>query len=517
MTEKASSRTMTEALEQRVLLFLPFGKDGELACQVLEGIGLGCMVCKSIPELMREIEAGVGVLLSVEEALPESAIKLIGENFAGQPTWSDLPVLVLTKSGSDTPWLRNAYERLGNLTLLERPVRTSTLLSAVRSALRARNRQYEIRAADQRKDEFLAMLAHELRNPLAPISAAADLLGMIASDAERVTQTGEIISRQVSHMTNLIDDLLDVARVTRGLVSYQKEPLDMRQILTEAVEQVNPLIAIRRHHLSLHLPPDPALVLADRKRLVQVVANLLGNASKYTPEGGSIALRLQVSPDEVSLEVSDNGIGMASGMVSRVFDLFTQAERTPDRSQGGLGLGLALVKNLVTAHEGTVHACSPGLGKGSTFTARLPCLKTQSFLREVQADGQAENNAFVQGMRVMVVDDNVDAANVLKMFLDATGHQVYIEHAAANGIECARRTSPHVCLLDIGLPDMDGHELARHLREIPQTADSLLIAVTGYGQDRDREKSMAAGFDHHFVKPVDIAKLAKILSRIEKD
>ncbi|MGV3743325.1 MAG: histidine kinase dimerization/phospho-acceptor domain-containing protein, partial [Burkholderiaceae bacterium] len=199
---------MTEAIEQRILLYLPYGKDGELACHVLERTGLACLICKSFPELLREMQTGVGVLLSVEEALPEAAIKLIGEHLSNQPTWSDLPILVLTKSGADTPWLRNAYERLGNLTLLERPVRAPTLLSAVRSALRARNRQYEIRMADQRKDEFLAMLAHELRNPLAPISAAADLLGMISSDPDRVTQTGQIIARQVGHMTNLIDDLL---------------------------------------------------------------------------------------------------------------------------------------------------------------------------------------------------------------------------------------------------------------------------------------------------------------------
>ncbi len=506
---------MTEALEQRILLYLPFGKDGELACHVLEGTGLTCLICKSFPELLQEMQSGVGVLLSVEEALPEAAIKLIGEHLSGQPTWSDLPILVLTKSGSDTPWLRNAYDRLGNLTLLERPVRASTLLSAVRSALRARNRQYEIRMADQRKDEFLAMLAHELRNPLAPISAAADLLAMISSDPDRVTQTGQIIARQVGHMTNLIDDLLDVARVTRGLVSYKKEPLDMRSILTEAVEQTNPLIADRRHHLSLHLPPDSAPVLADRKRLVQVVTNLLGNASKYTPEGGRIVVSLQVTHEEVMLEVSDNGIGLAPGMESRVFELFTQAERTPDRSQGGLGLGLALVKNLVTAHEGKVHARSDGLGKGSRFVVQLPRFLSQLSFPEKPGDGYSKESSGRAALRVMVVDDNIDAANMLEMFLNATGHQVFVEYAATKAIECARRVSPNVCLLDIGLPDMDGHELARRLRAIPETSESLLIAVTGYGQERDKEKSMTAGFDHHFVKPVDISRLAKILNEVD--
>ncbi|MGV3742260.1 MAG: hybrid sensor histidine kinase/response regulator, partial [Burkholderiaceae bacterium] len=294
-----------------------------------------------------------------------------------------------------------------------------------------------------------------------------------------------------------------------------KEPLDMRSILTEAVEQTSPLIAERRHHLSLHLPPDSAPVLADRKRLVQVVTNLLGNASKYTPEGGKIVVSLQVNPEAVMLEVSDNGIGLAPGMEPRVFELFTQAERTPDRSQGGLGLGLALVKNLVTAHEGTVHARSDGLGKGSTFIVQLPRLLSQHSLQEKRGDDYNNNPSRGPALRVMVVDDNTDAANMLEMFLNATGHKVFVEYAATEAIERARCVSPNVCLLDIGLPDMDGHELARRLRAIPQTSGALLIAVTGYGQESDKEKSVAAGFDHHFVKPVDMSRLAKILSELK--
>jgi signal transduction histidine kinase len=421
---------MTEATEQRILLCAPFGKDAQLTCRVLEKAGLGCFVCKTIPELVQELEKGAGAVLTVEEALSVHASALLSDYLVRQPTWSDLPILVLTKPGGESPWIQGAYERLGNLTLLERPVRSPSLVSAARSALRARLRQYRIRTADQRKDEFLAMLAHELRNPLAPIRAAADFLKIVASDADRVLSSSEVIARQVGHMTTLIDDLLDVARVTRGLIVYRHEPLDVRQILTEAVEQTGPLISKRRHRLALHLPPEPTPVSGDRKRLVQVIANLVGNASKYTPEGGSITLHLQVEGDDVVLAISDNGIGMTPETVSSVFDLFAQAERTPDRSQGGLGLGLALVKNLVAAHHGTVHARSEGLGKGSTFTVRLPRLKALPPLPAASGNIDRGVARPVQPLRIMVVDDNTDAANLLQMFLEANGHEVCAEYRA---------------------------------------------------------------------------------------
>ncbi|KRB83869.1 hybrid sensor histidine kinase/response regulator [Noviherbaspirillum sp. Root189] len=505
---------MSDLVERRILLCMPFGRDAELASNVLENAGLDCFVCTSLTELVREVYKGAAAILTVEEALPEGPSKPLSAYFFTQPTWSDLPILVLTKPGGESPWIKGAYERLGNLTLLERPVRTSTLISAARSALRARLRQYEVRIADQRKDEFLAMLAHELRNPLAPISAAANLLELVSSQPERVLQTSEIIARQVGHMTTLIDDLLDMARVTRGLITLQKEMLDVRDILAEAVEQVSPLITHRKHHLALHLSPDPAPVVGDRKRLVQVIANVLGNASKYTQEGGNIVVRLQIHPEEITLDVSDDGIGMAPEMVSRVFELFAQAERTPDRSQGGLGLGLALVKNLVTSHGGKVGAYSEGPGKGSTFTVRLPRMPIQWEVANARDATRQLVRHSTQPLRILVVDDNKDAANTLEMFLGATGHTVSVEYIAADAIERARATLPHVCLLDLGLPDIDGHELARRLRAMPETCTAVLIAVTGYSHERDKEKSIAAGFDHHLVKPLDTAKLARLLSSI---
>lgn len=508
--------TMLEQNEQRLLLLTPLGKDAELACRALERAGLRCTICKTLADVLAELPKGAAAILSTEEALPAGATGALSNYLSKQPPWSDLPILVLTKPGGESSWIKGAYERLYNLTLLERPVRSSTLISAARSALRARLRQYEVRSADHRKDEFLAMLAHELRNPLAPISAAAEVLKLDAADAKRVLKTSAVIARQVGHMTNLIDDLLDVARVTRGLISYKREPLDFRQILNEAIEQVSTQISVRRHQVAVHLPPDPAPVLGDRERLIQAVANLLGNACKYTPEDGSIVIRLQVSEDEVMLSVEDNGIGMTEETVKGVFDLFVQAERTPDRSQGGLGLGLALAKNLVNAHAGTVHAVSAGLGQGSTFMIRLPRLHVPDVPPYEMAAAGLPITATGHSLRLLIVDDNADAANMLEMFLSAAGYQVRAEYSAAKAVETAKNFSPQVCLLDIGLPDMDGHELAIQLRALPQTTKSLIIAVTGYGQERDKEKSLASGFDHHFVKPIDTARLLHLLGQVSR-
>ncbi|QOY93004.1 response regulator [Massilia sp. UMI-21] len=370
----------------------------------------------------------------------------------------------------------------------------------------------ELRAADQRKDEFLAMLAHELRNPLAPISTGAHLLKLLHSDNAQITQTCAIIARQVEHMTSLVDDLLDVSRVTRGLVSISTSVLDLRTVVDDAAEQIRPLIAARRHQVVLDLPPSAAQVKGDHKRLVQVVSNLLGNATKYTPEGGHIQLRLVEDGDSYVLAVSDDGIGMDASLVDRVFDLFTQAERTPDRSQGGLGLGLALARSLVELHGGSVGATSPGLGKGSTFTVRLPRLEQDSESPVAEAVRHAATA--VAPLRVLVVDDNLDAAHTLNLFLSASGHRVEVAHNAVDALEVARVFSPQVCLLDIGLPDLDGNELARRLRRLPQTAGATLIAATGYGRQQDREAAHAAGFDHYMVKPVNTVQLSELLAQL---
>ncbi len=367
----------------------------------------------------------------------------------------------------------------------------------------------KLKELDRRKDEFLAMLAHELRNPLAPIGAAADLLQRGKPSETMVRTTSQIIGRQVRHMTELVDDLLDVSRVTRGLVELDCAMLDIAQVAADAIEQVSPLIEARRHELRVALPSAPALVRGDRKRLVQVLTNILTNAAKYTREDGRLGLDIAADGQQIRIDVTDNGIGMAPELAARAFELFAQAERSADRASGGLGLGLALVKNLVELHGGTVACESPGPGQGSRFTVTLPRLATLlSAEQEQAADAEPAPAA---PLRILVVDDNEDAAATLAMLLEASGHEVLVEHSPAGALARARDAKPQACLLDLGLPDMDGAELARRLRALPETAQALLVAVTGYGQDSDRARAREAGFDHHLVKPIDLDRLQAVL------
>ncbi|WP_198116317.1 PAS domain-containing hybrid sensor histidine kinase/response regulator [Massilia rhizosphaerae] len=368
----------------------------------------------------------------------------------------------------------------------------------------------KLRESDRRKDEFLAMLAHELRNPLAPIGAAAALLQRARLDEGLVRKTSQIIGRQVAHMTELIDDLLDVSRVTRGQVELDEAALDMREIVTDAVEQVMPLVRARGQQLDVDVPAHDMPVMGDKKRLVQVLANLLNNAAKYTQEGGRLHLRARLRDGAVTVDVVDNGIGMAPELAARAFDLFAQAERTSDRASGGLGLGLALVKSLVELHGGTVTCASDGPGRGSRFTVTLPRRAAPAAPAAPRHDTRAA--ASDGGVSIMVVDDNVDAASTLAMLLEASGHRVMVEHEPLHALERARKEQPRVCLLDIGLPGMDGYELARHLRAQPETSRALLVAITGYGQDSDRLLATEAGFDRHLVKPIDLDTLQAALA-----
>lgn len=375
------------------------------------------------------------------------------------------------------------------------------------------NAQNELLAVNRRKDEFLAMLAHELRNPLAPIATAAALLKLSGFDEARIQKTSDVISRQVSHMTELVDDLLDVSRVTRGLVTLGKEMLSVGSLLADAIEQTRALMETKCQHFSVVVPDEQFCVKGDRTRLIQVFSNLLNNAAKYTPPEGFICLRVQGNEAQVEVTVEDNGAGVASSLQHHIFDLFTQAERTPDRAQGGLGLGLALVKSLVELHGGTVRMHSEGVGKGSVFTVSL--------MREKGAQSEPERGGSKSGLsqtanpvQVLIVDDNEDAADMLSLLLQALGHEVSVSYSPFEALALAKQTSPSVLFVDIGLPDMDGFELARRLRTIPETERALLIAVTGYGQAQDKEHALEAGFDHHLVKPVNLDQVVELLAKV---
>jgi PAS domain S-box-containing protein len=367
----------------------------------------------------------------------------------------------------------------------------------------------ELLATNRRKDDFLAMLAHELRNPLAPISTAAHLLKVASSDPAKVERSADIIERQVRHMTELVDDLLDVSRVTRGLVELERRPVEMKAVLGHAIEQVRPLIEARGHQLTTHTASGDAYVLGDRTRLVQVVSNLLNNAAKYTAPHGALSVSLTVA-EQVEVRVADNGMGIDAQLLPHVFELFTQGERTPDRAQGGLGLGLALVKSLAELHGGTVAAASGGRGQGTAFTLRLPLLQAGT-VPAPAPHPRPEAPRAARPLRVLVVDDNRDAAETLGMLLESLGHQVRVMHDPARALAAARDAAFDAFVLDIGLPGMDGYALARQLRAHPQGGAARFIALTGYGSAADRQRGAEAGFDHYLVKPADLDELARLL------
>jgi len=390
---------------------------------------------------------------------------------------------------------------------------TITLARSINRMLDGLHRQQErLEREHQRKDEFLAMLAHELRNPLAPISSAAQLLRVLFADVPRIKDVSGVISRQVAHMTHLVDDLLDVSRVTRGLVTINQSTVELGAVLREAAEQIKPVIDARKHSLTLEIAPEALPVCGDRTRLVQVAANLLNNAAKYTPDGGALHVSLARQDGMAVLQVRDNGIGIGADLLPVVFDLFTQAERTPDRAQGGLGLGLALVKKLVELHGGAVEAHSAGQGQGSTFTVRLPLLAASE--GTVTASPGAAAPASLGSLRILVVDDNVDAAQTLGMLLETAGHAVTVEHSAQAALARAGEGRFDIVLLDIGLPDMSGHALAGALQQLPNCAGCALVAVSGYGQEQDRRLSREAGFDAHLVKPVPPDLLVDTIARV---
>ena len=373
----------------------------------------------------------------------------------------------------------------------------------------------KLREADRRKDEFLAMLAHELRNPLAPITMAARILSQPGIDQKTGREMSAIVLRQADHMTSLIDDLLDVSRINKGLVALEREALDLKDVLASAVEQVCSLIEKQNHELAVQVTGDALHVQADRVRLVQVFSNILTNAAKYTPAGGKIAVELAAAGSHARVVVRDNGVGMSESLLPHIFDIFTQAERTPDRAQGGLGLGLALVKNLVGLLGGSVTARSDGPGRGSEFTVLLPLMDSAAQLAQPLPLPLLVSRA--QALHVMVVDDNVDATTTVAMLLEIDGHTVSMAHTAEDALASVASGAsalPQAFLLDIGLPGMDGFELARRLRAAPATSGATLIALTGYGQPQDHEKSKAAGFDHHLEKPVDPDRLLALLNGI---
>ncbi|HUQ97896.1 MAG TPA: response regulator [Gemmatimonadaceae bacterium] len=393
-----------------------------------------------------------------------------------------------------------ALERLNN-DLEERVTERTSALEATTAALQD---------ADRRKDEFLAMLAHELRNPLAPIRTAVQLLRLKELDPPQRARARDVIERQVEHLVTLIDDLLDVSRITRGMITLQREPVLVGAIVARAVETARPAIDAQRHELTLELADELITVDGDKTRLVQVLANILHNASKFTDPGGRIHLKVAREGAQVAISISDNGIGISPELMPKVFELFTQVHSKSERAQGGLGIGLALVRRLTEMHGGTVTVRSDGLGLGAEFTVRIPTLGAEKVGTTQASESPAI--AVTEPRRILVVDDNLDAAESLMLRLQLAGHDVRAVHDGLQALETGKAFKPDIVLLDLGMPKMDGCEAARRIRRTSWGKSVTLIALTGWGQQQDRQRTFEAGFDVHLVKPVGEAQLFDALA-----
>lgn len=681
-------------LEHRVLVLAPTSRDAAMTSYVLEGANIPSYCCSNVEQLREQLEFGASAVVLAEEAVTDDPKDRLVDWLAHQPPWSDLPVLVISRPGADSVAVAQAMDLLGNVTVLERPTRIAALVSAVRTAVRARMRQYQtrqhltdlehseqesqraayrlrllweaaevlltaedpdtmlrrlfanirqhleidtyfnfmvdesgdvlrlasysgisaedaskierlefgqaicgnvaihrhpivatsiqqsddpnvqlvkscgirvyacnplmagdqllgtlsfasrtrdeflareleviqiicryvaaayerlhlirrLRDADRRKDEFLAVLAHELRNPLAPIRNSLHILRLNRQLDTATMRVVEMMERQLNHLIRLVDDLLEVSRITRGKIELRKENVELAAIVRSAVETSRPLIEAAGHELTLFIPPQPLTVDGDPVRLAQVIANLLNNAAKYTDEGGQITLAVRRDGDFVNISIRDSGMGIPAEMLPRVFELFTQVELVSGRAQGGLGIGLTLVKSLVEMHGGTVQAYSDGPGEGSEFVVRLPLLA--SGVPANRLEGLPSN--VLTPRRVLVVDDNHDAAQSLGTLLQLLGAEVQVAYSGADALAVLDSYQPDVVLLDLGMPNIDGYEVAKQIRQRSEFQNMTLIALTGWGQEEARQRTELAGFDHHLIKPADVSALQTLFVSLKR-
>jgi signal transduction histidine kinase len=523
----------SEGREYPVLILAPLGNDAKLTAKFLRDAGLCAAVCNDVNDLFTLQDSQCGALLIAEEVLDREAAQVLTEILGGQPSWSDIPVVIITTGGeASLSRLRrvSAFAPTGNVTLIERPFRPGTLVSTMEVALRSRRRQFlvrdlleqnaqkshelleqtiALREADRRKNEFLAMLAHELRNPLASIGSAVCLLKE-TEDAGNREWAADVIDRQGRQLARMVDDLMDVSRITRGKIDLRCEVLDAADCLASACETAAPLAAERNQTLLANIPYGVLWVEADPTRLEQIAVNLLCNAVKYTRAAGSIEIAAWPEGDEIVIEVRDSGIGIVPSKIPEMFELFAQGERSAARSEGGLGIGLTVVRALCELHGGSISAKSDGPGTGSTFTVRLPGVPAPA--SRPPSGESAAAAADGRGARVLIVDDNIDSAQGLARLLRRRDYEVRLAHDGLSALNAARRFAPVAVLLDIGLPEMDGYEVARRLRAEAVCRDTTIIAVSGYGQEEDRRRSREAGFDYHLVKPVNFEQVRQLLA-----
>lgn len=509
--------------ESRLLMIAASERDQHHAARMFREDGVDVDFCQTVAELLQQIDSGAAAVLLSDWVIRRDRVRPFVEALQSQPAWSDLPVILVT-SDDRLGW--SGVNSITNATILRQPVHVETLLSVVRSAISSRRRQYqirdlleqqrqielELRLADQRKDEFLATLAHELRNPISPIKNALDLVDISDKKLVDEVELRGIMHRQVRQLTRIVDDLLDVSRITRGKIRLVRQIFDLRDAIESGVEASFPFIEQSQQELVVKLGSEPLLVNGDVSRLSQCVANLLNNAAKYTPPGGRIELTAESMQQTVIVSVRDSGIGISPDLIDSVFELFQQHDVDRERGQSGLGIGLTLVQRLVQQHAGSIEVHSEGLGRGSTFTIRLPATRRTA---AADRDKVAENGQPIsKPTRVLVIEDAPAIRFVLQRLLQAMGHHVSLACDGLEGLERAASERPECIISDISMPRMNGLQFAKRIREQREFDQTPLVAMTGYGRAEDRAEAFAAGFDHHLTKPVDIAELRQLFGKL---
>jgi signal transduction histidine kinase/ActR/RegA family two-component response regulator len=513
------STAEADALSIRILVLAPPEPDDTFIRQVLNQTGQSYVLCPDVEQFAVELRTGAGTALLSEESLTPAVMERLIDLLGCQPPWSDFPLLLFFNSGGeriDTALrMLDMLAPLGNVTILERPVRGMTLVSTLRAALHARRRQYEVRdlllqleEAVRRRDVFLGELAHELRNPLGTIRTATHILEQSGMTEDQSAHQRTVIGRQTLNLARLIDDLLDASRVTSGKLRLRLETVDFSTVVEHAVRSLESTAQAEGIRVSFLDGTGRLPVQGDARRLEQIAANLLRNAISFTPAGGEIRVSLSRDDGAAVLRVADSGVGMDPAMVADVFNLMSPSHHGGDRPQGGLGIGLSLVRTLVEIHQGQITASSPGPGQGSEFVVRLPLAKG-----DAQPPTNGAGAATSASRRLLVVEDNPDGREALRTLLKLWGHQVEVASDGAEGVKKALAMRPEVALVDIGLPVLDGYEVARRVRSrLGQSV--FLVALTGYGQPHDYHLAFEAGFDAHLVKPAEPDEIRRLIQRV---
>lgn len=489
---------------KRVLVLAPLGRDAAVVADLLSSDYAVEVIVKPT-DLAGEIRKGAALAIVTEEALSAPVVTELKTLFAEQEAWSDFPMIIFNAPSSFRIGRSlETWKPLGNVTVLDRPVRGSILRSAVAAAYRSRQRQYQARQAIENRDQFLAMLSHELRNPLAAIALTTQT--MLRQEKPESAKKLQVIHDQAQLLSRLVDDLLDVARVTSGKVALQRTTLNLVELIDRSVGAMRGLVEANGITLYWHAPDRPVFASADAARIDQVVTNLINNASKYTQAGGRIDVSVEGEGENVSIRVRDTGIGIDPAMLNRIFDLFSQVDNALDRARGGLGIGLTVVKHLVELHGGTVRASSRGPGSGSEFVVTLPIVHAAPHVAAAGAPSYAESG----NKNIVVVEDNKDIRESLEELLVDLGHVVKTAPDGQAGADLIVSTQPDLALVDIGLPKLNGYQVAEKVRAL--VGDRVyLIALTGYGQPEDKRRALAAGFHTHLTKPIYVADIERTI------